>query len=79
MSKQNENIDMHSVKVNLEFVGSQERFQAFLTAKTLIDPLVEKHGLTEVRSGAPFQVTYTNTPVEQHLEHILRVADWLLG
>lgn len=57
-----------------------ERLAAFNAAKELIEPIVDKHGLEPVKMAAPaFTQTSTLTQVDQHISHILDVADWLLG
>lgn len=58
----------------------EERLAAFNAAKDLVESIVEKHGLEPTKLGAP---AFTNAPVltnvDQHVGHILDVADWLLG
>lgn len=55
-----------------------DRLEAFQTAKVLVDPIIEEHGLHTYKNGPPFGNGVTYTPVEQHISEILRVADWLL-
>lgn len=47
-------------------------------AVELVDPIVEKHSLETYRTGPMFGVTSVVPPVEQYIDHIMRVADWLL-
>lgn len=58
-----------------------ERIAAFKAAQELVDPIVDKHGLEKVMStqGLGFTSSIAHTPSDQHLGHILDVADWLLG
>lgn len=54
------------------------RLEAWEIATKLIEPLVEKHEIETYRTGAPFAQSSVTTKIDQHLEHILTVADWLL-
>lgn len=55
------------------------RQAAFNEAGKMVDPLVEKHGLTEYKSNSTMLAQgSTVTLVEQHLDAIIRVADWLM-
>lgn len=55
------------------------RETVFLMASQLVGPIVEKHGLEPTKSAwVQADSGYTITAVEQHLDHILRVANWLL-
>lgn len=47
-------------------------------ASDLVAPLVEFHGVEDYSIGQLLNQTSKFTKVDQHLEHILRVADWLL-
>lgn len=47
-------------------------------AKDLVSTIIETHGLELYRTGSPFIPSATYTTVEQHLDHIERVATWLL-
>lgn len=50
----------------------------FVKAKDLVDPIVEQHGLKPRRSAAPFfGIGYEISSAEQHVDLIIRVADWL--
>jgi hypothetical protein len=56
-----------------------EREAVFLMSGQLVAPIIEKHPLEGYMSGAPaFSTGPPVTPSEQHLDHIIRVADWLL-
>lgn len=57
----------------------EERVEAWETASNLVQPIVVEHGIEQIRNGAPFGQGYTSTKVEQHIEQILRVSNWLLG
>lgn len=54
------------------------RITTWNTARDMVQPIVAIHGLEEYRSGAPFGQQSTFTKVDQHLDHIMHVADWLL-
>ena len=57
----------------------EERLKALGAAKHVVDPLVEQHGLEPYQMGAPaFTRGSTVTKVDQHIDNLLRVADWLL-
>ena len=57
-----------------------KRKKAWKKAAHLVEPIVEKHGLKQYAPGASIFVTGTSvsTPVDQHINHILTVAEWLL-
>ncbi len=55
-----------------------DRSEAWVKASVLIQPVVAEHGLEEYSIGQLFSAS-TNTKVDQHLDHIMRTADWLLG
>jgi hypothetical protein len=58
----------------------EDRVEAWKIAVTLVDPIVEKHGLDAVKLPSPaFTYPPISTKVDQHVEHILRVASWLIG
>lgn len=70
-------------------VSEQEmhnRMQAFTTSQALIAPVIDQHTLEELKetksvSTGVFTATpvlQTTSKVEQHIDHILTVADWLL-
>jgi hypothetical protein len=49
-------------------------------ARTIVDPLVDQHGVEKVTfSSFPFNVNDVLTPLDQHINSIIRVAEWLLG
>jgi len=55
-----------------------DRTEAWVTASGLVQPLVLDHGLEAYPIGQIFSAS-TNTKVDQHINHIMNVADWLLG
>jgi hypothetical protein len=58
----------------------KNKIDAFLTAQTLIDPIIKEHGIKEVRKSVNmFTTVSVETPVEQHISHILNIAEWLLN
>lgn len=57
----------------------EERLQAFQLASELIKPIIEEHPLEMVQTGAIFGPFSKFTPVDQHIDHTMRVANWLLG
>ena len=68
--------DYNEVKPSDEVV---ERRKVFIEGARMIDDIVTRHGLKEYRMGAPaFSSGSTVTPAEQHVDLILRVANWLL-
>lgn len=56
-----------------------ERQFVWERASTLVEPIIAKHDLDPYRTGAPFSIAKTITKVEQHIDQIIRVANWLLG
>jgi hypothetical protein len=58
----------------------QDRVDAWNAAIGLIEPIVEAHGLEEYHtSQTPFTRGSTFTKVDQHINHVLNVANWLIG
>lgn len=56
-----------------------ERRKVFVEAGRMIDDIITQHGLKEYKMAAPAFVSgSTVTPAEQHIDLILRVANWLL-
>lgn len=54
------------------------RKAAFDQAKVFVDDLVNRHGLKEQnQTYAAFHISRINA-VDQHLEAVIRLADWLL-
>jgi hypothetical protein len=47
-------------------------------AQEMVLPLIEDHGLKEYTIGQEFRTSVV-TKVDQNLEHIERVANWLLN
>lgn len=64
------------VAVTIEDVAHKKII--FEMARDLVEPLTEKYELQTVRTGSVFTTISETTPIEQHLDHILRVADWLV-
>lgn len=65
------------MQIDLETVAA--RRVVWEHAQAMTEPLVEKHGLEETKSsGMLFVPPSPNTVVEQHLDAIERVANWLL-
>lgn len=57
----------------------QRRIEVFNIAARMVSGLVLEHGLeTYTNAGSILVNGYNVTKVDQHLDHILRVADWLL-
>ena len=54
--------------------------EAWIQAAALVQPIVDQHGITEQKLGGGMfmNATTAHTPVSQHLEHIVNIADWLL-
>lgn len=58
----------------------EERLEAWNRASDLVRPIIDEHGLEIYRMGAQmFNSGSTMTKVDQHIDHTMRVADWLLG
>lgn len=56
------------------------REQIFIKASVMLEPIVEQHGIADHRDGgsAIFVSAPMVTKIDQHLDHIMRVADWLM-
>lgn len=54
------------------------RIEAFKVAMELLKPIVDEHGLTEYKTGPIFGPDMVFTPVDQHLNATIQLADWLL-
>ena len=55
------------------------KIEAWKKATEFVDPIVEKHGLQDVREGQViFTTGFVSTKVNQHINHIMDVANWLL-
>ncbi len=55
-----------------------DRTEAWVTASKLVQPIVNEYELEDYPVGPMFTAS-TNTKVDQHINHIMNVADWLLG
>lgn len=58
-----------------------DRLSAWKQASKLVAPIVKTHGLEKYSLGASLFTTGigVSTPVDQHITHIMDVADWLLN
>lgn len=57
----------------------QHREKIFIKASVMLEPLVEQHGIEDHQDGGQLFVRgVTVTAIDQHLDHIMRVADWLM-
>ena len=56
----------------------KQRYDVWLIASQMVDPIIEKHGIELVQTGQMFGPSFKVTAVEQHIDHILKVADWLM-
>lgn len=54
------------------------RVHAWNAAKEMVDPIVEQYGLETYQAGAIFAPSFKSTPVDQHIDHIIHVAEWLM-
>lgn len=55
------------------------RMEALITANGFVEPIIDKHGLEPYVLGSSiFNPTSKFTKVDQHLDQVLRIADWLL-
>lgn len=58
---------------------ARDRLEALEMARDFVAPIVEQHGLFPFNTGANvFVVGAKTTAVDQHLCHVMVVADWLL-
>jgi len=64
--------------INTEDVAT--RRVAWEASQEMVKPIIEAHGLEQYSSGDQLFVKGAIvTKVDQNIDHILRVADWLLG
>lgn len=55
------------------------REQIFIKASVMLEPLVEQHGIEDHKDGGAIFVNgATVTKIDQHIDHIMRIADWLM-
>lgn len=55
------------------------REKVFIKASVMLEPLVEQHGIEDHQDGGQLFVRgVTVTAIDQHLDHIMRIADWLM-
>lgn len=55
------------------------RVEMWEKANEMIGPLVDEHGFEKVTIGGFLNTVDVITPVDLHINSIIRVADWLLG
>lgn len=55
------------------------KMNALIKAEAFVTRIVSQHGLQDYRSGAPFGHGMTVSKSDQHIDLIIRVANWLLG
>jgi hypothetical protein len=58
----------------------KRRLKAWKMATEIVNPIIEQHGVEDISApgSAPFITSGKITKVEQHITHIMTVADWLL-
>lgn len=57
----------------------EERFKAWQLATQMVGPIIEEYGVEPYRvNGGPFNTGTTMTKVDQTIDSLIRVADWLL-
>lgn len=55
------------------------RRRVFELAAEMVDPIVKQHGLEKYTHQVNiFTTSFVSTPVDQHLTHIMSIADWLM-
>ena len=64
------------MEIDLDLVS--QRNVVFSAARELVDPIIFMHELTDQKIGGPFNTTTVISKVDQHIDQIVRVADWLL-
>jgi hypothetical protein len=55
-----------------------EKRIALQNAKEVLDPIVEQHGLDDFKNVTNAFSNNVQTKVQQHLDHIITLADWFL-
>lgn len=65
--------------ISYESLNIAKRVVIWEKAVSMVNPIIEKHGFKTYRLGDPFGNGSTFTEVDQHVEAILRVADWLIN
>lgn len=55
------------------------KIEDFKTAVTLVDPIIQEHGLQDQEGSKNIFMTQgvSFSKVDQHVDHVIRVADWL--
>jgi len=56
----------------------KQRFDVWEIASKMVAPIIEQHDLEVLTTGNAFTNSFKTSKVEQHIEHILKVADWLM-
>ena len=58
-----------------------DKLEAWTMAEALVKPIVEEHGIKQLPSGggmfAPNKPDIEQTPVAQHILHVINLAEWL--
>jgi hypothetical protein len=62
--------------INLNEVAARKL--VWQAATELVVPIIEDHGLLEIKTVHSMVNSVTTTAVEQNIDHIMRVADWLM-
>ena len=52
--------------------------EAWLCAVDMVEPIIEEHALEQYSVDSLAGTTMTHTELDQHIDQIIRVADWLL-
>lgn len=59
-----------------------ERLLALIAAEEILGKIIDQHGLEDYELQTSFVIgpsrTTRMTQVDQHLDHVIRIADWLL-
>lgn len=58
----------------------ERKLEAWTLAAELVKPIIEQHTLKQTSPGSSMFATGNTviTPVDQHIEHIIGVAEWLM-
>jgi len=58
-----------------------KKLKAWILANELVTPIIEAHDIKQLPSGgnmfAPNQSHIEQTPIAQHIQHVIFVAEWL--
>lgn len=70
---------MNRPETQEQFVGRlSTRKYAWQAAAEMVEPIVDRFGLQPYRNTSGFVHQSTTTAVDQNIDQIIRVADWLL-